>query len=135
MIFKLTSEGCRVSQSSYKHVIKHLDKINQSLPDIESDLVVIRLVIKSNVDEYFPPRRHRLQKTYADTKPELAQYEGSITFRLAKKQIFVHFKGQTIDECIDTGFDLIFKKLEKYKDTHFPSESQYPDRRTIRKLS
>lgn len=133
MIFKLTAKNCEISAASYKHVSRHLKKITQSLPHLKEDLVVLRLVIRKNIDQYHPPRIHpRRHRSYADYKPALAYYEGSITFRLDKKRFYTHFKGQTIDECFDLGFGRIFEELEKYKDLHFSSESKYPNHSTIR---
>src|SRR3989344_9657032 len=116
MVFKLTTKGCQVSLSSYRHLSQHLQKIDQWLPTIEQDLVVLRLVLKKDVDHYHPSRsRPHHQKTYATKKPALAFFVGSISFRLNKNRFYAHFKGQTINECIDRGFELIFEKLEKYK--------------------
>ena len=133
MIFKLTTEHCEVSDEQYQHIITHLNKINQSLPEFESDLIVFRLVIRKNIDLYHPVRTHPHQHiSYADKKPEIAYFEGSMTFRLDKNQLYSHFNGQTIDECINLGFKRIYKELEKYKDSHFPAESEYTNHSTIR---
>ncbi len=133
MIFKLTTKSCQVSDRSYKHITQHLAKITQTLPDIEEDLIVFRLTMRKNLDRYHPPRTHpHPHKSYADVKSELAFFEGSITFRIGKKQLFTHFKGQTIDECINLGFDRIFNELEKYKELHFSAESEYPNHSSIR---
>lgn len=142
MILKLTTKNCRVSNKSEKRIRKHLARVTRALPHIESDLVVFRLTIRKNIDRYFPPRfrRHR-HKTYSDLKPAISYFEGSIAFRLNKNRFYTHFKGVTTDECINLGFERLFIKLEKYKqasrwrdkDLHFPGESEYPDRRSIRK--
>ncbi len=132
MILKLTKKNCRISDEAYEHIEKHLGKIGLYLRGIESDLVVFRLLIRRNIDRYHPPKTYPHHQSYADDKPALAYFEGAITFRLSKKQLYVHFKGHTVDECIDTGFDLIFREIEKYKDEHFPSESEYPDRSSLR---
>ncbi|MBI4035367.1 hypothetical protein HY383_00300 [Candidatus Daviesbacteria bacterium] len=133
MIFKLTAKNCEISAASYKHISRHFEKMTQLLPHVREDLVVLRVVIRKNIDKYHPSRIHPHQhRSYADYKPALAYYEGSITFRLDKKRLYAHFKGQTIDECFDLGFDRIFEELEKYKDLHFPSESEYPNHSTIR---
>lgn len=134
MILKLTTKNCRVSNESKKRINEHLAKVAKLLPRIESDLVVFRFTIRKNIDRYFPPRvrRHR-HKTYSDLKPAISYFEGSIAFRLNKNRFYTHFKGVTIDECISLGFQRLFIKLEKYKDLHFPGESEYPDRSSIRK--
>lgn len=133
MVFKLTNKGCKVSESSYEYINRHLKKITQASPNIGEGLLVLRLVIKRNIDQYHHPRsRSFSRRNYAQLKPALAYYEGSITFRLNKKQLYSYFKGQTVNECIHTGFDHIFRKLERFKDLHFPSESEYPNHSSIR---
>jgi hypothetical protein len=133
MIFQLTAKNCRVSERSHRHINKHLAKVSQVLPNITSDLVVLRLTIRKNIDKYHPPRaRSHLYKNYSDSKPALAYFEGSITFRLSRNRFYVHFKGMTVDECVNLGFKRLFEGLEKYKDMHFPNESEYPDHSSIR---
>lgn len=127
MIFKFTCKHCRISNKSQRDISKHLAKLNQMLPDVQSDLVVLRLTIKKNIDKYYP-----LKKAYQ--KPSLAYFEGSMTFRLNKNRFYTHFKGATIDECIKVGFERLSKEIEKYKDLHFSSESDYPDHRSIREV-
>ncbi len=133
MIFQLTAKNCRVSDKLSNHINKHLTKITQALPNVASDLIVLRLTIKKNIDKYHPPRVHpHPHRSYADLKPELAFFEGSMAFRLNKNSFYAHFKGMTIDECINLGFERLFEKLEKYKDLHFPDESEYPDHSSVR---
>lgn len=133
MIFKFTCKNCRIPDRSRKRINELLNKITQILPGIESDLVVLRLTIRKNIDRYYPPRIHpHSHKTYSDSKTALAYFEGSMTFRLNKNRFYSHFKGATIDECISLGFQRIFAELERYKDLHFPSDSDYLDKRSIR---
>lgn len=135
MILKLTSKGCQISEITHQHIKEHVKKFIQSLPHFKDDSVVFRLNFLKNKNKYHPQRiHHHTHKTYADIKPAIAFYLGSITFRLNKSWLYVHFKGQTIVECIDRGFKLIFKELEKYKDKHFASESEYPNRASIRRM-
>jgi len=97
---------------------------------VENFIVVVLIVVSQ--DKYHPPKLGNHHKTYADLKPALAFFEGSINFRLSKNRLYVHFKGQTMEECIDVGFKRVFRELERYKDLHFPSESEYPNRDSIR---
>lgn len=126
MILKLTCKNCQISSTIKQYIDKHLKKITRLLPDVKEDLVVLRLTVRRNRTR---SRRHR---SYADIRPVLAYFEGAATFRLGKKQIYAQFRGQVIKECIHRGFDLIFRKLKQYKDLHFSSESEYPDRNSIR---
>lgn len=133
MIFKLTCKNCTVSDSTGKYIDRHLDKIGRMVEDFAPDLVVIRMVLRKNVDKYHPPRlKDRPFKDYSDTKPALANFEGSITLRLNRNRLYASFKGQTIEECADTGFGRIIEQIDKHKETHFSSDSRYPDRATIR---
>lgn len=136
MLFSLTSKGCQLSPHSFKTLDWHLQKISKNLPHFREDLPLLRLVLRRNIDKYYPKSNHSLQhKSYSKIKPALAYFEGSMTFRLDKKRLYVNFKGQTVDECLKTGFDRIYKELEKYKDLHFPAESEYPDHSTIRSVA
>lgn len=133
MILKLTAKGCKLLLNTQKHMNAYLAKMSRFLPKWEDDLIVLRLNLRKNIDKYHPATDHKLNyKTYKDTKAALAYFEGSMTCRLGKKQLYAHFKGHTINECITRGFDLIFRKLKQYKDLHFPSESQYPHRDSVR---
>lgn len=133
MIFQVTTKNCQIADQSRSHINRHIAKLVQALPFVASDLVVLRLIIRKNIDRYHPMRVHpHLHKTYTDLKPALAYFEGSITFRLNKQRLYAHFKGTTIDECVNLGFKRLFEKLEKYKDLHFPGESEYPDHSSIR---
>lgn len=133
MIFKLTTINCKLLPNNQIYIDQHLKKITQSLPDINEDLIVFRLNLKRNIDRYHPSRSHPLShRSYSDIKPALAFFEGSINFRLDKKQLYVHFKGRTVNECLKQGFDLVFRELEKFKDLHFSSESEYSDHSSVR---
>ncbi|MCL4417155.1 MAG: hypothetical protein M1365_10725 [Actinobacteria bacterium] len=133
MIFQLTVKNSRISGISRKTINKHLGTIKNKLANISGDLVVLRLTIRKNIDKYHPPRiHHHPHKTYSDSKPALAYFEGSIAFCLNKKRFYAHFKGQTVDECVQLGFNRLSAEIEKYKDLHFPSESDYPDHGSIR---
>lgn len=134
MIFQLTAKNCQILDKSRSRIDRHLAKLAQSLPNVESDLVVLRLTIRKNIDKYYPPRvHHHRHKLYADLKPELSFFEGSMVFCLKKVRFYTHFKGQTIDECTNLGFKHLFTELEKFKDSHFSSQSEYPNHRSIRR--
>lgn len=134
MIFKLTTKDCTISPGIQRRISQHLKKITQDLPNTEEDLIVFRLVLRRNIDKYHPHRnRPPLYKNYARSKPALAHFEGSMYFRLDKKQLYAHFKGLTIGECVDRGFELIWRQLQKYEGLHFSSDSKYPDHNSIRK--
>lgn len=132
MKFQVTAKNCKVSQHSLKLINEHLAKVKRFLPDIKDDLLFIRLTFKRNIDRYFPPRLPHKYKTYKDSKTALANFEGSLNLPLKKNNIYVHFKGMTIDECIKSGFERLLTKLNKFKDRHFASRSTYPNHDSIR---
>jgi len=70
MIFKLTAKNCQVSERLAEHINKYAAKLDQSLPDIESDLVVLRLIVRKNIDKYHPPKLGNHHKTYAPDLPQ-----------------------------------------------------------------
>lgn len=125
MIFQLTCKNCRVEAKSRKNIDRHLAKISRELLNIESDLIVLRLNIRKNIDKYYPSKK-------AYQKTSLGYFEGSITFRLDKTRFYTHFKGGIIDECVKVGFEHLSTEIEKYKDLHFSSESAYPDHQSVR---
>lgn len=133
MLFQLTAKNCQLSKREREIIDRYLAKIEQILPSVDDDLIVLRLTIKKVIDKYHPTRvRREPEKTYSDSKPALANFDGSITFRISKHRFYVHFKSKTIDEGINLGFKRVFTELGKYKDLHFSSESEYPDHNSIR---
>lgn len=135
MIFKLTAKGCEISESAYRHIKTRLQKISQFLPRLSDDMIVFRMNIKRNTDKYHPKRVYpHSHKSYSDSKPYVANFEGSITFRMNKHSLYSGFRGHTIDESINLGFERIIKNLDKHKDLHFPAESKYPYKKSIRKF-
>lgn len=135
MVFKLIAKECEVVESSQQHINRHLEKLSRFLKNIEADLPILHLIIRKNRDRYHPKKISSPKaKSYVSTKPSLAYYEGSIVLTLPKKLLYAHFKGQTVDECVNLGFERITQKVIKYKDTHFPTESEYPDRASIRQM-
>lgn len=134
MKLQLTTKNCEVVDKSRNRLDGHIAKIVKLLPDLESDLVLLRLTIRRNIDRYFPPRIPHKNKTYSDSKTTLAYFEGTLAMPLFKNSIYVHFKGATIDECIKSGFEKLFVKIRKFKDLHFSSRSTYPNRSSIREV-
>lgn len=135
MIFKLTSKNCQILPRTQIYISQHFKKFSRFLPNIQEDLIVFRLNLRQNTNRYYPKIMPHQHKRYTDAKPALAHFEGSMMFRLVKNQLYVHFRGQTIEECVDRGFALIFKKLEKFKTLHFTENSEYPNRDSIRRAT
>lgn len=136
MVLELTAKNCRISPLSRVYIDEYINKINRQLKSFSGDEIVLRFTIRKNIDRYFPPKiEHHTHKRYADLKPILAYFEGSVSFRLKKNRFYNHFKGQSIDECIKVGFDKLIKEVDRFRNQHFSSESDYPDRASIRGVS
>lgn len=123
----LTCKNCRVSKKVRQYINKFLNKITRELSSVSSDQIVLRLLMRKNTDKYYP-----LKKAYQ--KPALAYFEGSITFRLKKNGFYSRFKGGTINECVKMGFERIIREIQEFRNLHYPSESDYPDRSSIRRI-
>lgn len=123
MRLKITTKGFQIPIQLYKHLDFHLQKISQRLPHLEYDLSSFSIVIRKTAHKYYIKRHYH---------HALALFEGSMNLQLPKKPLIVTFKGQTINECIDRGIDRLKKELQKYKDLHFKSQSEYPNRLSIR---
>lgn len=133
MIFQLTTRNCRISDISRKYISYNLAKVIKLLNNFESDLIVLRLTIRKNTDKYYPARIHtHKRKNYSQIKPALSNFEGSVNFWLLKNNFYNDFKGKTIDECINLGFEAMLKKIKKFKNLHFSAASEYPNRSSIR---
>ncbi len=133
MKVKITAKGFQIPTLVYKHLNFHLQKISQRLPNLKYDLALMTLFIRKTTHKYYSKRHyHHSYTSYADRRLSLASYEGSMNLRLPKKPLIITFKGQTINECIDRGIDRLKEELQKYKDTHFKSQSEYPNRLSIR---
>lgn len=135
MKLQLTAKNCKITNHSQKLIDDNIEKVKRFLPDLESDLVYIRLTIRRNTDRYFPPRLHHKYKTYGDSKTALANFEGSLALPIRKNNIYVRFKGITTNECIKVGFEKLFIKIKKFKNLHFSSRSAYPNHSSIRQVS
>ncbi len=132
MIFKITTKECKISDSSFRHLGQHVRKIERFLPHLERDLPLLSFLIKKNID-YYHPRATYPDKSYATRKQKLAHFEGYLSLGLPAERLYVRFKGRTIDECVNTAFELMHDELNKYKDKYFTSESEYPNHLTIRR--
>lgn len=133
MIFQLTCKKCRISEKSRGYLSRYINKVQRALLKIPPDEIALKLVIKKNIDRYYPPKTHpHLHKTYSDKKTALAVFEGSLTFRFFKKRLYAAFKGASVNECIKTGFERLLKEIDEFRNLRYSSESDYPDRSTIR---
>lgn len=126
MELKITAKQCTIPSSSYRKLLGHTKKISKSLSRLNDNAIVYRLVLKAHYHRY---------RVHLDKEQIPAFVEGAISFRLAKKTLSIKFKGLTVDECLQEGIEKISRELVKYKDLHFKSQSEYPDRSSIRTYS
>ena len=131
MKLKITAKGFQIPTKIYQHLNFHLPKISQRLPHLNYDLSLLSIIIRRTAHKYHIKRHyHQSYTNYADRKPALALYEGSMNLRLTKQPLIVTFQGYTINECIDRGIDYLKKELQKYKDLNFKSQSEYPNHKS-----
>lgn len=129
MIINIADKGLKMDPKSVEDIKEHFLKVNKLLPHLNPDLLSVNFFIRKNDDKYHVKRKYR------HTAAALAHFEGWIRLILPKKALYAKFKGATVDECIHKGVKSLIKEIKKYKDLHFKSQSQYPDRKTIRKIS
>ena len=114
MRLKITTKGFQIPTQLYKHLDFHLQKISQRLPHLKYDLSSFSIIIRKTAHKYYIKRHyHHAYTNYSDRKGALALFEGSMNLQLPKKPLIVTFKGQTINECIDSGVDRLKKELQK----------------------
>lgn len=128
MIINIADKGIKLDQKSVEDINKHFQKVNKLLPHFNPDLLSVNFFIRKNDDKYHVKRKYR------HTAVALAHFEGWIRLILPKKALYTHFKGADVQECIHIGVKSLIKEIKKYKDLHFKSQSQYPNRKTIRKI-
>lgn len=133
MILNIADKGLKLDEKAIKILNRNLEKLNKILPHFNPDLPSINFFIRKNDDKYHIKRKYRhTSKDYTHTKSSLAHFEGWIRLILPRKALYTHFKGATVDECIHTGVNHLIKEIKKYKDLHFKSQSQYPNRASIK---
>lgn len=128
MIYKITLKDCQLSKANEKLIKEHLSKIEQFLPDMAEDLPLISIFL----------RKHKLI-SYPLKNPEINRnsglvdyFEGTFALHLPNNPLYVQVQEPTIEDCLDKGFNTIFQELDKYKSTHFTSDSEYPEHVSIR---
>lgn len=114
-----------------------LDKVEKKLKKRFPHLKLqINLRLKSAQQYFFPSKHTHPDFSSAATKtPTIAQYQGSFWIPLPQQAISVYFKGRNLREAIQNGISFLEKRLQKYKQKHFKSDSHYPDHSSIRKGS
>lgn len=113
MKFCVTTRYYQVSNSLWRVIKRHVEKIEQRFPHLNPNLGVIKLVIKRN------KRRN--------------YFDGSISLSMPKKHLYVHFLGFYPEEVVDNAFGHLFKELARYKGKHFINDSQYFHHESIRR--
>lgn len=133
MIINIADKGLKLDKTALKILNRNLEKVNKILPHFKTDLPSVNFFIRKNDDKYHTKRKYRhTSKDYMHTKSALAHFEGWIRLILPRKALYVHFKGETVDECIHGAIKHLIIEIKKYKDLHFASQSQYPHHESIR---
>lgn len=115
MIYNISAKNCHLSKLTKENIEKNIINLSKYLSNFTEDLPLFFLLI----------RWHR-KKDY---------YDGSIILRIPKKPLFATFKGDSIYESVQLGFERIRRELEEYKGLHFPSYSEYFDHTSLRKFN
>ncbi|MBI1863198.1 HPF/RaiA family ribosome-associated protein [Candidatus Microgenomates bacterium] len=98
--------------------------------------------------EYFEKFAAKLMKLTAWDQPDFPQlvmtvnkhkkgnapasYEGTLDLIIPKKRLVAKFNEKTIRSGIKSGFDKLFRELDKYKGMHFKNDSEFPKHRLIK---
>lgn len=133
MIIKLTLKHSQLSEKNIGMINHYIDKITQMLPHYSEDLPLLAITIRQD-KSFYSPKKVSDNKNIKRKTGIASFYEGSTTLHLPKNPIDIHFRGKTIDECLNMGFDSLLEKIKKFKDKHFHSESQYPNYSAISKV-
>lgn len=134
MKFNIVTKKIQIPTNVKKHLYSNMRKISRRLPFFNSDLPLLNFLVKKVSNKYYPKRHYHPSFTSTmDRKTSLAFFAGTINLQLAKNTVYLNFKGQTLSECLNRGVKLLERKLQKFKDLHFKSRSDYPNHSSIRK--
>lgn len=110
-------------------VQKRIEKLKKFLKHIQSDipngnLVVHRHIVKSYV-----------KTTGTRTKVgHLKKIDVVLSIHLLKASLHARYEGRVVHVGLKEVFDSIELQLQKYKQKHFSSFSDYPDHRSLRRV-
>ncbi|RJQ38072.1 hypothetical protein C4559_02505 [Candidatus Microgenomates bacterium] len=138
MIYNIAVKGCVLSDETLAYVEKHLTKLAKYLPNFNPDAPFLDLIIrkqKIHLDHYIqrtPVNGTSIKEVKNPKTQSPVYYEGIIKIILPRKPLVIRMKGNTIDEAINDGFKQINKKIKTYRGKHFPSDSEYYDKKSIK---
>ena len=131
----VSTKGTKLERNVLDSINKYSAKLNRFLPHFNPDLLTLNLFVRKNDDKFHVHRKYRhTGKDYLKGKSQLAHFEGSIRLIAPKKVLYTNFKGVTVYESVHTGIKNLIKEINKYKQLHFKSQSQYPHHETIRRI-
>ncbi len=130
----LTTNQIKLSQKLFQKISSKISQFEKRLPHI--NLLQINILVKKSATLYHPRKHyHASFGGYIEKKSAKAAYLATIAFILPSKKLSAKVTGQTVDECLKKGLETIEKQIQKYKTTHFKSQSRYPDHTSIRKAT
>lgn len=145
MIYSISTKGCKLPDEKLDYINKHIEKLVQLLPNLNSDLAFLELIIRRHKKKRLDHMLKHIKETSGGNQQAKklttinlkasspVYYNGTIMLRLPKKPLVAHIFGTTIDEAINIGFERLVKELETYKGEHFQGHSEYSNHRSIRK--
>ncbi len=110
MELSVTHHNINLSESVFEEINKKADKLKRYLPNIPNDLSILKLNIKK-IRNFF---------------------EGSLGLNLPRENLNISFRDKSLGVAIHSGFERLFRKLNKYKGLRFVDNSEYPKKEIIR---
>lgn len=129
MICKITAIRCQLPDFALEQIEKNLNKLVRLLAEFMPDLPLLSIVIRHHRQRDYPPKHPGISRHTGI----MDYFEGSMVLHLPKAPLAAHFHGRTIEEGLGVGFDWLSNELERYRELHLSSDSDYPDQSTIRK--
>jgi len=129
MKYTLSSKNCKYTDEDIRLIVKHIEKIAQLIPYVNSDRDEIDLVVR----KYHERGSIHISAHSIKTKFKRPYYyEGVLKMTLPRKVLAVHFVDENKDFALNKGFEKLFKELMKYRGIHFKANSKYDNHSTFR---
>lgn len=142
MIYSISVKEFKMTEKMLQSIEKNVKKVLKFSPNYDSDLPLLEFIIRKHkkrssnrvIGNYSIDDNEIITKNKKGKNSNSTYYDGTIFLRLPFKPLAIRILGNSFDEAINSGFEKIYKDLNKYKGKHIRSDSEYPDHSTIRKL-
>ena len=112
MKYRLAAKALKLTDKNLTLIETHVLKLDKLLPTLQSDLVTLDI----KLDQIKTP----------------PSFSVRMNMIVPKKPLIVTGEADSIESVIREGFSKLLSELKKYKGKHFKSNSEYPDKKTIR---